>query len=75
MDTKTNVVVGGSVSGNIGSCQVNSTDVQKDLLHVETMAVNSCTGQVVADYIHLDGILILIVLIILVLLGLATVSK
>lgn len=58
----TKLVVGGNVSGNIGSCEVNSTDVSKDFFHVETMAVNSCTGQIVADYIHIDGSIITIII-------------
>lgn len=53
------VVSQGAVSGNIGSCQVNTTDVQVDWNTVRTIAVNSCSGEVVGDYSHLDmGVLI-----------------
>lgn len=49
------VVVGGPVNGNIGSCQVNPATYKVDLLHSETIAVNSCSGVVVADHVYLDS--------------------
>lgn len=54
MDAKTNVLVGGNVGGVISNCQVNSTDVSKSSWTIETIGVNSCTGQIVSDstYFH-----------------------
>lgn len=47
MTQNTPVVVGGNIEGNIGSCDVKSTYINIDSWHKQTMAVNSCTGQVV----------------------------
>lgn len=51
MQSKTVAVVGGEVTGNIGSCSVVSTNITVSSFYKETVAVNSCTGQVVADNI------------------------
>lgn len=55
------IIVGGSgVEGNIGSCAVVSETYPISVLRVETVAVNSCTGDVVAQnsYIDFSGILL-----------------
>lgn len=55
MTNQPTVVVGGTVSGNVGSCSIVETDVRVDWIHIRSMGVNSCTGGVVADYTYLDG--------------------
>lgn len=46
-EIKATVIDGAGVSGNIGSCEVKSTNVYADSWHTQVIAVNSCTGQVV----------------------------
>lgn len=48
------IIVGGNVSGNVGSCEVKSTDVKHSFFKIETVAVNSCSGQIVADNTYTD---------------------
>lgn len=46
---KTNTaIVGGNVTGNIGSCKIESTGVDVSSFYKYTVAVNSCTGEVVS---------------------------
>ena len=52
--TTTAVVTKGEVTGNIGSCQVNKTSVNVSSSYVQTIAINSCTGEVVADNTYYD---------------------
>lgn len=54
MATQSTVVVGGAVEGNIGSCEVKSTSVSLDSWHTQTLAVNSCTGEVVSNNSYYD---------------------
>ena len=54
MDKTTVVAVTPSVSGNVGSCQVNSQDIPVSSWTIETVAVNSCTGDVVAQNTYLS---------------------
>lgn len=49
MDKKNIVIGGGNVSGNIGSCSIQSTDVPLSSWSYQTIAVNSCTGEIVAS--------------------------
>jgi hypothetical protein len=47
---KTNTaIIGGDVTGNIGSCSVVATDISTSLMYQKTVAVNSCTGIVVSE--------------------------
>lgn len=48
------LIVGGSVSGNVGSCEVKSTDIKISSWSYRTIAVNSCTGQVVSESTYRD---------------------
>lgn len=52
MNKTNNLVVAGGVNGNIGSCSIVSTNISKGAFTVETMAVNSCTGEIVS---HTDA--------------------
>ncbi len=57
-------IVGGNVSGNIGSCSVIATDMSTSLMYQKTVAVNSCTGAVVSEspeYIGAGGAISLVV--------------
>lgn len=65
--TDTNIVVPtANVTGNVGSCAITSTDVSKSSWTTETIAVNSCTGAVVADstYISWGSVTLAILLIV-----------
>lgn len=54
-NTKTlNVISTPNIEGNIGSCEVKSTQFSHSFWKSETIAVNSCTGQIVAQNIYLD---------------------
>lgn len=53
---KTNVIVGSpNVSGNIGSCEIKSTNFQKTLFTKQTTAVNSCTGEIFSQSVYFDS--------------------
>lgn len=56
MATQPIVVSQGDVQGNIGQCQVNVSQIQIDWYHERSIGVNSCTGQVVADYSYINGL-------------------
>ncbi len=43
------IIVAGGVNGNIGDCKVNSESMYLDSFHLRTIAVNSCTGEIVSD--------------------------
>lgn len=61
------VVSSGNITGNIGSCSITSQDISVSSWTMETVAVNSCTGVVVADNTYFAwGNLILVVVAILV---------
>lgn len=54
-NTKANVIVGGSnVSGNIGSCSIESNEVKTQdriwTADYSVIQINSCTGEIVAQY-------------------------
>lgn len=52
---KTNVIVGGSnVEGNIGSCAIKSENFSKNSWYTTTVAVDSCTGEKVAENTYFD---------------------
>jgi hypothetical protein len=38
-----------NIVGNIGSCEVKSTTYALSSFYKETVAVNSCTGEIVSD--------------------------
>jgi len=42
-------IVGGNVSGNIGSCKIEATNITTSFTHQRTVAVNSCTGDIIND--------------------------
>lgn len=47
---KTNVIVGSpNIEGNIGSCEIKSTNISTSAFYVKTIAVNSCNGAIVAE--------------------------
>ena len=54
------VLLGSGVTGNVGSCSIQSTDVDISSFYKETIAVNSCTGTVLADNTYFDWSLILV---------------
>lgn len=61
-NTKTlNVISTPNIEGNIGSCEVKSTQFSKGFWKSETVAVNSCTGQIIADNIYVDSAPILLI--------------
>ena len=45
----TALVTSPNINGNIGSCEVKTTDISIDSWNTQTIAVNSCTGQIVAQ--------------------------
>lgn len=49
-------VTSGNLTGNVGSCAINSTDVNVNSFTIETIATNSCTGQVIADHTYFNWI-------------------
>ena len=52
---KTNVIVGGSnVNGNIGSCEIKSDNFSTSSWRTQTVAVNSCTGEIVSSKEYFD---------------------
>lgn len=56
---KPTVVVGGSVSGNIGSCEIKTTDINLSTVYKQTVAVNSCNGKVISKsepYVGLETV-------------------
>lgn len=63
---KTLIVGSPNINGNVGSCEVKSDSFQKDFWHRETVAVNSCTGQIISESIYLDGSWVLFGLIVIV---------
>ncbi len=69
--TNTNVVaVSPSVNGNIGSCEVNATDIFVNSFQAHTISVNSCDGRILSDspiYISWGSVIFAGVIIIMVL--------
>lgn len=53
MDTTT-LVTSPYIQGNIGSCEVKTTSLSKDSWHNTTIAVNSCTGEVIQQNTYYD---------------------
>lgn len=51
---KTIVVGSPNINGNIGSCEVKSNTFSLDSFHNQTVAVNSCTGDVVSQTIYFE---------------------
>lgn len=73
--TNTNVIASSpNISGNIGSCEVKSTDVSVTTFQVNTIAVNSCTGEIVSQHQYYDWTWILIPLIIVIIITTLRVS-
>lgn len=67
------ILAGGDIEGNIGSCQVLSETFDIKPFKVQTIATNSCTGEIVANttYTNLGnvmGLLLGIVMLLLVVL-------
>lgn len=61
---KNTAIIGGNVTGNIGSCSVVSTDISTSMMYQKTVAVNSCTGEVVSqsqEYIGVGGSMSIII--------------
>ena len=63
------VAISPNISGNVGSCAVTSNSFQKTLFTVETVAVNSCTGEVVSQSVYFDSTWLFGVPIILIMIG------
>jgi hypothetical protein len=58
-----------NIVGNIGSCEVKSNTYALSSFYKETVAVNSCTGEIVSDttwydysYVYKPGIIIVVIL-------------
>jgi len=51
---KTIVVGSPNITGNIGSCEVKSQNISLDSFHTQTIATNSCTGQIIAQNSYFD---------------------
>lgn len=52
---KTNVIASSpNLVGNLGSCSVVSTNVSINSFYTETIAVNSCTGDIVSQNTYFD---------------------
>jgi hypothetical protein len=52
MTTAIVVPASAGVSGNIGSCRIFTSVTHPGSFYVREMSVNSCTGQLVADYTY-----------------------
>ena len=71
MTNQPTVVVGGAVTGNVGSCEIKSTQTYVSSFYTRTMAINSCTGEVVNDntyydwsYIYFPSVVIVIIFVV-----------
>ena len=63
------VMTNGNVQGNIGSCEIKTSEVSVSSFYKRSIALDSCTGQIVSDntyydweYIYVPGVIIVIVL-------------
>lgn len=56
------LLVGGNVTGNVGSCEVKSDYYSVSFFKEQTTAVNSCTGQIIAQNTYISGFSILALL-------------
>ena len=63
MNTNT-LVASPNIGGNIGSCQINSTDSSVDAIHTMTIAINSCNGEIVNQSVHLDITIVIVIIIV-----------
>lgn len=53
--TASAVVLGGSnVEGNIGSCEVKTATLSKSSFYTQTIAVNSCSGEIISNNTYYD---------------------
>ena len=43
-----------AVNGSLSTCQINVSNVRMNPFHIETLAVDSCTGVIVSRYTHTD---------------------
>lgn len=66
---KTLIVGSPNISGNVGSCEIKSNEFSVSMFKSQTVAVNSCTGEIVAsnifissDFIFYGIVIILIIL-------------
>lgn len=64
MNTNT-LVASPNINGNIGNCQINSTDSTVDTFHTMTIAINSCNGEIVNQNVHLESTFIIVPIIVL----------
>ena len=65
--TTNNIVSTPNITGNIGSCEVKSAEFRTSVFTLQTTAVNSCSGEVIASNTYFDyGIIIGIPIVLLV---------
>jgi len=48
------VPIGGNVQGNIGSCEIKTTSIDLSSFYKQTIAVNSCNGEIVSSNSYYD---------------------
>lgn len=65
MNTTNTLVTSPNINGNIGSCQINTTDSTVDTFHTMTIAINSCNGEIVNKNIHIESTWIILPIVIL----------
>lgn len=66
----TKVIVGGAnVSGNIGSCEIKSNSFSTNSWRTQTVAVNSCTGEIISTKEYFDYGIIYFPLVIILIVG------
>ena len=54
-----------NIEGNIGSCEIKSREFGNGTFHNQTIAVNSCTGEIVADntYFGIGTVILILALV------------
>lgn len=51
-----------NIEGNIGSCHIKSSTYPVTVIKAKTVAVNSCTGEIVDSNIHLSDFIPIVVI-------------
>ena len=52
--TTNNIVSTPNITGNIGSCEIKTSSMSVSSFYTQTMAVNSCTGEIVSQQTYYD---------------------
>ena len=52
---KTLIVGSPNINGNVGSCEIKSQEYRTDFWHYQTTALNSCTGEIIAQNTYIGG--------------------